>query len=291
VRQRRMGFKLMSESVPYLAAGAMPRHAWKCVVSTDRSARRASSMSRKPKRPKHKSTVLLDHKKLGSRFVPPVLAQIRFAELSYVRDLLPEITWIALANQRLGYHDGAKLCTETATIAKRCWKHERFLNFALLRSYRQLDPPGVTELVSELDRAGLLPNLPAVVEPLVGLFPTCPMTVVGMPAAPRDRASLVNDLRNCVGGLLDRWSLPASAAQATVVYISSLTGGLIYHDSVERPDLEAIVASPGTDAAEHAAALVRATVLHTIMPSDEGASDSWAREFWNAALHVDDCTD
>jgi hypothetical protein len=111
-------------------------------------------------------------------------------------------------------------------------KHERFLNFALLRSHRQLDPPGVTELVSELDRAGLLSNLRAVVEPLVRLFPTCPMSLVGMPASPRDRASLVKDLCNCVGGLLDRWSLPASAAQATVVSISRLTGGLIYGDSV-----------------------------------------------------------
>ncbi len=248
-------------------------------------------MGRKRNRPKHEGTVLRDHKKIGSTFVPPLLAQVNLNELSYVRDLLPEITWLGLAHQQLGHRDAAALCTETAKLGRKCFNQEQVVNFGLLRSYRRLSPTQVGELVTELQRADLITPLRTVLEPLVALIPACPLAIVGLPPVARRRPALVEDLRRCVRELIDKWGTPASVAQATLVYIKTATGGLFWTGDAHPPDLEAIITAPESDAGRHAAAVVRAIVLsETPTPDEATLHGCWAREFWNAALHLDECT-
>jgi hypothetical protein len=233
--------------------------------------------------------VLGGHKKVGTRFVPAVLARLNFNDLSYVNDLLPEIVWIGLANRQLGYVDGAKLCSAIAKAATECRRDQEFLNFALLSSYENLREEEVRALVSSLETSALLSTLREVVEPLVELFVQFPMHFAGRPLHPRERPDLIEELKHCVGELLDRTSTPAGAAQATVVYTRVITGGLHYADGLQPPDLNAIVEAPATEAAERAAAIVRATVLGELMPGEDRNPRVWPRHFWNHALHLDAC--
>lgn len=245
------------------------------------------------KRDQGRRRVLAGHKKVGSKFIPPALQHIRFNELSYVRDLLPEVTWIALANRLLGFQDGAALCMMTvgaASDATRPGRGPIFVNFALLSSYQNVDRSEVERFTGRLSANGGLHTLQEVVEPLTELIPQFPLAFIGLPGSRRDRSALVEELRQCVKELLDRESPAATAAQAFVSHARYSTGGAFYAAQVQLPNFKAAMETPGSEDAARDSGRIRATVLSEIMMVDAEKQRTWPREFWNRALRVDDCT-
>lgn len=248
-------------------------------------------MARRPKSPTFagRSQVLQDHKKVGSKLVPPVLAHINLTELSYVRDLLPEICWIGLANYRLGYQKGVNLCSTVAQTAKDSCRPEKFVNFGLCSSYENLDATRRQDLLRTLQAKDLLKPLQEALEPLTTLYPECSLSFIGLPSLIAPRQNLLDILRQCVGQMIDKYDSPAVAAQATLLYIRGITGGLYFVRGVEPPDLNAIFVQPTSDAASRAATMVRAAVMQEIMTVEGPRVSHWAQVFWNNALRIDEC--
>jgi hypothetical protein len=65
----------------------------------------------KPKRP---SRILSDHRKVGKKFIPPMLDIGVFKDANWKEFILPELLWIALLNEKHGLRDGAELCLDVA---------------------------------------------------------------------------------------------------------------------------------------------------------------------------------
>jgi hypothetical protein len=53
--------------------------------------------------------ILKDHKRIGKRFVPPLM-QLGIEEVNYINELLPEIIWMGLVFDRIDYRAGINLC-------------------------------------------------------------------------------------------------------------------------------------------------------------------------------------
>ena len=68
----------------------------------------------------NKGNVLSDHKKVGKKFIPPIIDKLgsTFQETSWVKFSIPELVWIALLNYRCGYKDGADLSLSLAKATK-----------------------------------------------------------------------------------------------------------------------------------------------------------------------------
>jgi hypothetical protein len=214
---------------------------------------------------------------------------LNLTELSYVKDLLPEICWIALANRRLGYAAGVRLCSSAAAMAKESRRRGKFLNFALCSRYGELGPWQRQVLLRQLRTANLLIQFREVLEPLVTLYPECPLAFLGLPERPQERSALVDELRCGVADLIDKYATPSAVAQATVLHIRGLTGGLHYRVGLEPPDLNALVERPDSDEARATASRVRASVLHEIMPHGDRTTYAWSEKFWNDSLLIDTC--
>ena len=56
-----------------------------------------------------KKIVLEGHKKVGSKFIPPMMQLPNWTEISYINQILPEIIWMGLINDEFGYRDGIDL--------------------------------------------------------------------------------------------------------------------------------------------------------------------------------------
>jgi hypothetical protein len=54
--------------------------------------------------------VLDDHKQVGKKFLPPFIAHLgSLNEVSWVDDLLPELLWLGMLNDRHGLRAGVSL--------------------------------------------------------------------------------------------------------------------------------------------------------------------------------------
>ena len=64
-----------------------------------------------------KKGVLQDHKRVGKRFVPPLLQLRNIKDASFVKHLFPHLVWMGLMNERFRYAKGVKLTIDLAKIA------------------------------------------------------------------------------------------------------------------------------------------------------------------------------
>ena len=60
--------------------------------------------------------ILKDHKKVGTRLVPPLLTAIGESDYSYVEKGIPQIIWIALLNKKFGIKKGTSISLEFVKV-------------------------------------------------------------------------------------------------------------------------------------------------------------------------------
>ncbi|HWR57358.1 MAG TPA: hypothetical protein VN328_00600 [Thermodesulfovibrionales bacterium] len=242
------------------------------------------------KKPDASKKILEGHKQVGKRFLPPFTQFVpKLTEVSYVHQLLHEIIWMGLINDEMGYKDGVQLAKRIAEIAKESHKAEKFVNFALARSYALLAPEEKTMTSSELDKAGILKQLQYFLSPLIDLYEGFPMSFLGRADFIEERYVLISRLKKCVARHFNKYKTPAMAIQAAVIYIRGTAGGLYLAEGIRVPDLDAIISDPESENAKHAGGFVRAGVLSEVMLPVADQGSEWAISFWNQGLRIDNC--
>jgi hypothetical protein len=59
--------------------------------------------------------VLGDHKRVGKRFIPPVIATLgELSEVAWIDDILPELLWLGILNDAYGLKGGVQLAVSLA---------------------------------------------------------------------------------------------------------------------------------------------------------------------------------
>ena len=65
-----------------------------------------------------KPRVLSDHKRVGKKFIPPLIAELGpISEVRWINDLVPELVWLALLSERYGLEVGADFARRLALAA------------------------------------------------------------------------------------------------------------------------------------------------------------------------------
>ncbi len=243
---------------------------------------RSKADSKKPR------GILDDHQRMGKKFIPP-LAQLRTKPVSYVNQLLPEMLWMGLVHDELGYREGIRLCHALAVTAHKIHNPKKHVNFALCSTYLKLSEAERTELIKRLAEDKSLEPLKSCIAPLTILYEGFPLVFLGLPADSIDRAILLKKLKRSVQRHIVKYETPALAIQAAVVYIRGITGGLHLPTKMTPPDLDSIITDPESENANRAGAFVRSFVLMEISLAGEEHTDEWARSFWNQGIVVDVC--
>ena len=124
---------------------------------------------------KKKQQILKDHKKVGSKFVPPLLQLKGFEEISYINQILPEIIWMGLINDFVGYKKGVELIAQIAKDAFKLKSTEKHTNFALVSNYKLLTNRSKLLLKKQLKANNTLSVMQEAVAPLMKLYPSFPL--------------------------------------------------------------------------------------------------------------------
>jgi hypothetical protein len=235
-----------------------------------------------------KEKILKDHKKVGSKFIPP-MSQLGMTEVSYVNQIFPEIIWMGLLNKREGYHKGIRIVEFMAKKSVEIKSTEKFLNFSLASSYTFLGVEQKYLLVDELKKNNYLQVLQKSLAPLTCLYEGFPMAFLGPPTDHCSKETMLTIFKECISACISKYEHPGMVMQANVMYIRGITGGLYFTNNIKPPNLEKILTDFDSDEGKMASASVRAMIMSEYMPMEGKKSDEWSRSFWNQGYKIDKC--
>ncbi|RKY78187.1 hypothetical protein DRQ00_05660 [candidate division KSB1 bacterium] len=242
----------------------------------------------KRKRNKEKRWKLLDgHKKVGKRFVPPMMQLPMNTSVSYVNDMLPELVWIGLLNEKIGYVRAARVLEKIFLMVEDVKDTEQHGNFALISTFNLLNDDQKISLREKLNEEGLLELLQDTLAPLTLLYENCPLSFLGPPSSVYTEEELVAILKKCVGRVINKYDTPGVLLNGAMLLSRLVTKTIKFLSDINLPDFNAVINSPGSDEAKHAAGFMRAYALGEF--GTLKVDTSWARHFWNQSFELSPC--
>jgi hypothetical protein len=236
-----------------------------------------------------KRKLLEGHKKVGSRFIPPMKQIPNMKSTSFVNQMLPELIWIGLVNDNIGYVKGARFVEKIFIAANEIAAGETKENFAYASSYGMLDDSNKLALIDKLAPLGILDDLKNYLAPLVLLYyDEFPMRFIGPPSTVISNEQLVRRISLCVEKHLDKYETPGIVLNGSVFLYRLVTKTISFSADMKLPNFNAVIDAPESDEAKRAAGFMRANAIGEF--GTLGISDRWARYFWNRGYELSPCT-
>lgn len=232
---------------------------------------------------------LADHKKIGKKFVPPLIAELgRFSEIRWVNDLVPEFVWLALLCDRHGLQTGTDLARRLALAATDARRAKRREWFALASAYAELEASERDTVVAKLEADGAAQQIREALSPLTAFYPECLLSFLSVDR-PRSGDDSLEDFKDVLVSIFDKWDTPGTFAQATAVYIAFVSDMLKVFKGLALANFPAIEDFPSTEESQRVASSVRSTVLTLYEHFKTHQSTAWISYFWKRGLELDDC--
>lgn len=99
---------------------------------------------------KKKRQVLKGHKRIKSRFIPPMMQIGTIKETSYINDLIPHVSWMSLLIESVGLRRGIAASLDLAKLAHGIHVSEKHVNFAICGNHQQLTEEERSEILRVL---------------------------------------------------------------------------------------------------------------------------------------------
>lgn len=224
---------------------------------------------------------------MGKLFIPPMKQISVVRELSYIDDMLPELVWLGLIYDRLGYIPGTRFFEKIVSVVVEVAGEAQQRNYAFLSHIGELNSDQRLSFVKALSAEAMLEPLREYIAPLVLLYDDCPLAFIGPPDTVYAKEELVNSIKTCVGRHLDKYDTPGTVLNATMLIARLVTGTIKFSKDTKMPDFNMIVDDPSSAEANLAAGFVRANALAEfgMLKID----NMWARSFWNKNIVISEC--
>lgn len=238
-----------------------------------------------------KNKVLLDHRKVGKRFIPPLLGLETLRETSWIENELPELLWLSLLNKQYGLDKGANLALSLARTVTKIMNPHKKVWFAPISTYATLSEKQKYEVIETLRLTNDLESLQRAFIPLATFYPNCPLNFLfeGKLPNPKCYNRTLKQFKVFLPTLFDKWEKEATFIQANAVYIAFGTDMLRVKRDTSLDNFPAVAEFPKTEESKQVAAGVRALVLAFFGHTFEEIPTSWSRYFWNRGLELEPC--
>ncbi|MCP4607513.1 MAG: hypothetical protein GY845_02190 [Planctomycetes bacterium] len=243
-----------------------------------------------------RNPVLTDHKKVGKRFVPPFLQLGDFQEIEWSRNTLPEILWLGLLNRSFGLKKGADLGVSLAKAAVKSSPSIPKRWYGPMSSYSLLSEVEKVEVVRILGETEDLNSLRESLAPLVFFYPKCPIDFLyrDNPPVVEDSQMLLQDFKNFLIELYNKYEQAATLTQANAIYIAFATDMLKVASHISLADFPAIAEFPHTERSKKVAAGIYSGISGFmgmfLNQNFDSKYSEWLTYFWNRGLELEPCT-
>jgi hypothetical protein len=243
-------------------------------------------MSKQGKKHRTKK-ILAGHKRVGKRFVPPIMQLPMTVGTSYVNDMLPELIWIGLINERVGYVRGARIIEKVFLAVDARKEKGQEGNYALMSSFNKLTTDQKTAIAQALREEGVLDIIQNSIAPLVLLYDDCPLNFLGPPTNTSSQEDLISIIKLCVGKTIDRYDTPGIVLYGAMLLARLVTRKIKFSADMDLPDFNSVIDSPGSEEAKRAAGFMRANALAEFGMMKAG--NAWAKHFWDKNFELSPC--
>ena len=238
-----------------------------------------------------KRRVLPDHKQVGKKLIPPMMQFEQMQTFSYVDSLLPNLIWLSALFLRSEDRVAVERSVEFLRMCQNVLAREDAPPLAHFQNFNKLSDDDRSAIRKEAEKLGFCDFLCGLLRHQHLLLSNYPLSFLfESEVKVQDRDPDIDLLTEDVAALLDRYSDHSTKVQTTAFVGMMATGKLQVSRSIEMPDFNSIFTAPGSAAAKRVGSFVRASTNAGMGMREEGAADDWARQFWDQAYGLRECS-
>jgi hypothetical protein len=237
--------------------------------------------------PKRSSKVLGSYRKVGKKFVPPLLDMpMKPDYISWASHTLPELIWWDVLADKVSHRFAAKVAEKIAQYFKGrdnrdCW-------WAFISDYSRLTDEDAAGLTEHLSREGVLPQITESLADFLDLYPACPISRLGdqRPTGIVDVGSLAR-FENRMKELEDKRSRNGVLIQAQALYLGFILGKLFVKRGLALADFPEVQNYPDSEKSLRVGAAVCSSVnMVAARMLPKYSEDTWVQYFWKRSLDL-----
>jgi hypothetical protein len=244
-------------------------------------------MGKMEKNPAKKSGKVLDsYRKVGAKFVPPMLHSFKLDYISWSSQTMPELVWWDVLIDKVSHRFAAKVAEEIAKYFKEDDNRDRW--WAFISDYNHLSDVRASELRKHLSEAKVLAQLTECLTDFLNLYPDCPISKLSdsKPTGAVNVDYLVR-FENRLRELEDKRSRNGVLSQAQAIYLGFILGKLRVKQGLALADFPEVQQYPGTEKSLRVGAAICSAVnmlAGQMLP--KYPEDSWVQYFWRRSLEL-----
>jgi hypothetical protein len=236
--------------------------------------------------------ILADHKREGKKLIPPFTHMLGpMTDVSWVKTMLPELTWIAVIQEHSGLHIGVELITAVARAASGVHPLPVTRFFGYISAFEGWDSNAQEAVRSQLNASGQLSLIQESLLPLVALYPQCPLRffVDVVEFTLEDRKQHLTWFKALMVDLYDKSLRKTVFVQSTFIWLAFDSGFLKVNKGLALAELPEVEHYPDTELSQKIAASICAALPAFFGGPLSPQSSIWPRYFWNRGLEIDTC--
>lgn len=234
--------------------------------------------------------ILEGHKKVGQKFIPPLLQISSLHETSYVHQLLPEIIWIALITTQTDNVNALVKAELLFDTIRKYTKQGDFINYGIISNTAKLSNENKNAIASDLQSHSEGHELIRLLEPLTELYEACPLNFIkaDQPST-SETDTLLDIIKSSVESHIDRNSTNGLIAQSILAHLRQHSGGANYPTEIQPPNFRKFAICPTENVDASLPPRIRTHVNMELAAGGVPQTDEWARSFWNTNLKLSEC--
>ena len=240
----------------------------------------------------NKKRVLKDHKQKGKKFIPPFIHMIgNLNEVSWVKNIIPEVIWTALIQDYHGLRKGVNLISSLASSTRNNVDGDIRGIYALISDYKDISTKEKELILDELRSKKDLEEIKCAIYSLILLYPECPLNFIFPKKLDGSEAENKNlkYLKKVLSVLFDKHSRDAIFVQATMIHLAFQSGRLHVKEGLSLAKLHKIENYPYTEESKSVAAAIRSSINMFFAEPFFSPKTKWPKYFWNRGLEIDHC--
>lgn len=240
----------------------------------------------------HQGQVLRDHKKVGQKFIPPLMQLPNMKETSFRDNILPCLIWLSAIFLRNPDRQSVHYVIEFLIKCKGILNDDKSPALVFLNNFDKLTAEQKGKISEGIEDQAMLNFIRESLVHQHHLLEGYPLGflfedyVYGV-----DREEALEHLKEDVSALLDRYTMHSTKVQTTAFVSMTATGNLFLSSAIDLPDFNSIFTAPDSDESKRVASFVRASINAGAGFQDaEGGENEWSKSFWSQCFDLEVCS-
>lgn len=234
--------------------------------------------------------VLNDHKRLGKRFIPPLMSYGNLADVSWTDMMVPDFIWIALVNDKYGKQKGAEIIRLFYKAAKIVFDNDK-RNYCTISFYEDMPDNQIESFYDSLYEKEVIQPLQEALYNFIELFPKCPFNFIFKDIHIQTILDIgfIISYKKLLNKILDKRSKESTFVIGNVVYSMLANDRLKIHKDSVIAKLPELKDYPNTEISKMIASSNRATINVLFGDNFYNRNNTWIKYFWQRSIDLEPC--